>query len=104
MTELKWDVVNAEAPDEIVDVLYMLLMGFGRWKGFEEPATISDLVYLSHFLEGSDGPLHDGKLIWPVENLLDDYWRRVLSVNYTFTMLYRDKDSIFVKHWPVLLD
>jgi hypothetical protein len=77
----------------------MLLMGFGSEKGFEEPATVSDLVYLANFLEGSDGLPHDGSLLWPIENLLDGNWRRVPSVDCTFIMLYRDKDSIFVKHW-----
>ncbi len=82
----------------------MLLMGFGSKKSFEEPATVSDLVYLAHFLKGSDSPPPDGSLLWPIENLFDGNWRRVPSVNDTFVMLYRDKDSIFVKHWPVLLD
>ncbi len=82
----------------------MLLMGFGSKNGFEEPAIVSDLVYLAHFLEGSGGPPHDGSLLWPIENLFDGNWWRVPSVNYTFIMLYRDKDSIFIKHWPVLLD
>ncbi len=82
----------------------MLLMGFGSKKGFEEPATISDLVYLVHFLEGNDGPPHDGSLLWPKENFFDSNWQRVPSVDYTFIMIYWDKDSIFVKHWPLLLD
>ncbi len=76
----------------------MLLMGFGSKKGFEEPVTISDLVYQAHFLKGSNGPSHDGSLLWPIENFFDGNWRRVPSVNYTFIMLYRDEDSIFVKH------
>ncbi len=82
----------------------MLLMGFGNKKGFEEPATVSDLVYLAHFLKGSDGLPHDVSLVWPAENLFDGNWRRIPSVDYIFIMLYRDKDSIFVKHWLVFLD
>jgi hypothetical protein len=76
----------------------MLLMMFGSKKGVEEPATVSDLVYLAHFLKGSDGPPHDASLLWPLENLFDGGWRRVLSVDYTFIMLYRDEDPIVIKH------
>ncbi len=82
----------------------MLLMRFGSKKGFEEPATVSDLVYLVYFLKGSDGPPHGGSLLWPKENLFVGTWRGVPSVDYTFIMLYTDKGSIIVKHWPVLLD
>jgi hypothetical protein len=65
----------------------MLLMGFGSKKSFEEPVTVSDLVYLAHFLKGSDGPSHDGSLLWSIENLFDGNWQRVPSVDDTFVML-----------------
>jgi hypothetical protein len=52
----------------------MLLMGFGSKKGFEEPATINDLVYRAIFLKGSDDPPHDGSLFWPIDNLFGGNW------------------------------
>ncbi len=50
-------------PDELVDVLYMLLMGFGSKKSLEEPPLIMNLLYVANFLQGSNCILHDGCLL-----------------------------------------
>ncbi len=79
-------------------------MGFGSKEGFEEPATIRDLMDLPNLLEGSNSLLHNWSFLWTIQYFLDGDWWRVPSVDHAFVIFDRDEDSIFVKHRPVFLD
>jgi hypothetical protein len=82
----------------------VLLVGFGSKEGFEEPATVHDLMDLPNLLEGSDGLLHNRCFLRTIQYFLDGNQWKVPSVDHPFVIFDRDEDSIFVKHGPVFLD
>ncbi len=100
----QWDLVDAEAPDKFVNVLYVLLMGIGSKKSFEWPASISILTYLSNFFKGSNGTPHDGCLLESKENFLDVNGWGIASVNNIYVVFDWNKYTIIIKDRPILLD
>ena len=49
---VQWDVIDAEAPDEVFDVADVLLMGFCGKQCFEQPSSIRDLPDVADLRQG----------------------------------------------------
>ena len=96
------NVVDAEPPNEFVDVLDVFLMRLWGKDGFKEPSTVMDLPDVSHLLQSGDGLAHQRELFCAVLNLLDrDSWA-ISCVNDAFVIFHWDKDAAIVKDRPVL--
>jgi hypothetical protein len=49
-------------------------MWFRRKKSLEESMSIMDLPYVACFCQGSNGILHDGCFLWPVDDFFDGHF------------------------------
>jgi hypothetical protein len=65
------DVVDAKSPNEIVDVVDMLLVRLGGKECLEKPFTIMDLSDVTHFFERSNAFTHYRNFTWSIMDLLD---------------------------------
>jgi hypothetical protein len=82
----------------------MLLMWFGSKKSLKEPMSIMDLPYVAYFCQCSNGILHDGCLLWPVDDFLDGNRLCVRGNNDTFVVLDGDENAFVVEDRPIFLD
>ncbi len=98
------DIVYAKAPDEVLDVSDVFLMGLGGKEGFEEPLTIVNLRNLSHLLEGSNTLFHDWYFRLAIADLLNGDGGSTSSVNDTLVMSHGDKSATLIEHTPVFFD
>jgi hypothetical protein len=89
-------------PDEVVDMMNVLLMGFGGKDSLEEPPPVMNLADVPNFLEGSNGLAHDLNFLWAILYLLDCNRGSVASVNNTFVVFDQDKYPAIVEHCPIL--
>ncbi len=92
------NVIDAEPPYKLGDVVYVLLMGLCSQKSLEQPTAIKNLLDMSYFLQGSNAFTHNWNLPWPIEYLLDGDGRSVSSVNNTFIVFHWNIDALLVKH------
>jgi hypothetical protein len=84
--------------------MYVLLMWFRSKKSPEEPMSIMDLPYVAHFCQGNNGILHDGCLLWPVDDFLDSNRLCVPGINETFVVLDGDEYAFVVEDRPIFLE
>ena len=63
---IKWDVINAKAPDKVFNVDDMFLMGFGCELSFEEPTAIRDLADMTDLGESGNAFSHDNSFVLAV--------------------------------------
>jgi hypothetical protein len=64
-------VVNTEAPDKIIKILDVLLVGFGRKQCLEEPTPICDLSYVSNLGKWGFAFMHNPCLPLTIVDFLD---------------------------------
>jgi hypothetical protein len=64
-------VVQTEAQDKIINVLDVLLVGFGRKECHEEPTLIRDLPYVSNLGKCGNAFTHNHCLPLAVDDFLD---------------------------------
>ena len=67
---IQGDIVDAEAPNEVLDVRDAFLMGLWRKESFELPFAIVDLPDVAELLECGNGFDHDRDFAWTVMDLL----------------------------------
>jgi hypothetical protein len=79
-------------------------MWFRSKKSLEEPMPIMDLPYMAYFCQGSNGILHDGCLLWPIDDFLDGNRLCVPGINDTFVVLDGDENAFVVEDRPIFLD
>jgi hypothetical protein len=82
----------------------MLLMRFRSEEGFEEPASIRNLVDVPNLFKSGDCFAHDWGFLRAIHDPFDCNRWRVPSVNHALVIFYRGEDSIFVKDGPVFHD
>jgi hypothetical protein len=63
-----------------------------------------DLLYVAYFCQGSNGILHDGCLLWPVDDFLDGNRLCIPGINDTFVVLDGDENAFVVEDRPIFLD
>jgi hypothetical protein len=97
-------VIDAEVPDKLVDVTYVLLMWFRNKKSLEEPMSIMDLPYVAYFCQGSNGIPHDGCFLWLIDDFLDGNRLCIPNINDTFVVLDGDRNAFVVEDGPIFLD
>ncbi len=66
--------------------------------------SIMDLPYVAYFCQGSNIILHDGCLLWPVDDFLDGNKLCFPGINDTFIVLDGDEDAFVVEDGPIFLD
>ena len=101
---VEWGVVDAEPPDELVNMADMLLMGLRREDGFEEPTPIVYLAYVANLFQSSDGFAHDRKFLGAVHDLFHRDGVGVASVDDTFVVFDGDENATVIENRPVLDD
>ena len=98
------DIFDAKAPDEVLDVSDVFLMGLGGKEGFEEPLTIMDLANLSHLLEGGNTLFHDWNFPLAIVDLLNGDGGSASSVNDTLVVSHGDNSTMLIEHTPIFFD
>ncbi len=63
-----------------------------------------DLLYMAYFHQGSNGILHDGCLLLPVDDFLDSNNLCIPGINDTLVVLDGDENAFVVEDRPMLLD
>jgi hypothetical protein len=85
------NVIDAEPPYKLGDVVYVLLMGLCSQKSLEQPTAVKNLSDVSYFLQGSNALTHNRDLLWLIEDHLD-------GVDNTFIVFHWNIDTLLVKH------
>ncbi len=101
--QVEWNVINKEPPDEVTDVLDMLLVRFWSKNGLEQPTPIVNLPDMPNLFEGGNGLTHNWLLLWSILDLLHSDWGGVTGINHTLVILNGYPHPVLVKHVPVLL-
>mmetsp|Transcript_11079 Transcript_11079/g.23659 ORF Transcript_11079/g.23659 Transcript_11079/m.23659 type:complete len:125 (+) Transcript_11079:314-688(+) len=101
---IEGDVVDAEAPNEILNRRDVLLMGFRGEQGFEQPRASENLSDVTKFRERSDCFLHDWSFSGAIVDLFNADRPGGACVNYAFVILHGHEEAFIVKYGPVLFD
>ena len=98
------DVVDAKSPNEIVDVVDMLLVRLGGKECLEKPFTIMDLSDVTHFFERSNAFTHYRNFTWSIMDLLDSNRTGGASINRAGVVTNREELALIVEDRPVFLE
>ena len=95
------DVIDAEAPNEIVNIINVFLVGLGGQKALKEPLPVVYLVDVSHFFECTDARSHFREFTGAVIDLLNRDRSCCPSIDDTFVIFDRNEVSRFVENCPI---
>jgi hypothetical protein len=98
------DIVDAKSPNEIVDVVDMLLVRLGGEECLEKPFTIMDLSDVTHFFERSNAFTHYRNFTWSIMDLLDSDRTGGSSINRAGVVTNGEELALIVEHRPILLN
>ena len=101
---IKWDIINAKAPDKILNVADMFLMRFRSKQGFKQPCTIMNLSYMTNLCQLGNALSHNRNLVITIQDFLHCNRASWTSVYNTFVVLYRHCIPLAIKYWPKLSD
>ena len=97
------DIINAESPHKVVDILDVLLMGLRSKQRLKHPSAAMNLTNVAEFLERCDTFPHNWDLPRTVIDIFHANRSSRTSVDGTFIVLDWDELSLIVKYGPVLL-
>jgi len=98
------NVVNAEAPDKVVNVSHILLMWLRSQERLREPCTVVNLFHVTEFDELSNGFLNNRLLSWTKRRVFAGNRPCVTSVDLTLVVLDGKWDTLFTEDSPILFD
>jgi hypothetical protein len=96
--------IDAKAPDEVLDIGYMLLVGLGGEKGLKHPRAAMELTNMAELVESGDGLFHDWGLSGAIVDFSNSDGTSSTSIDDALVILDWDEEAFFIKDGPIFLD